>query len=284
MTKRRNRFIQTVFDLSIRTICFDTTYDRKQSNLQLAERSHRMSFPNIPPVDATIDITVDETINLILASIAFEELGLAHIINAEAEKIQYVLGTIEGQTPLDPPPTIEDILAINRSVEQTLQSVIKKEMLLQFKLENVLTFSTTTTSTTSTTTTTTQEPVEAGSAWTVGTPFGQGNAQYTTLGSEEEEKTVILGLGANHIPVGTVHMLRSGTDLLVTISTVSPYVMSENQLYVDNVPPVNSAPGLFPYQYVPGGFFTTHTFTVDVGAFVGDTLYIAAHAKVFLQV
>ncbi len=47
-----------------------------------------MSLPNIPDVDAKIKITLEDSVNLILASIAFEELGLAHIINAEAEKIQ----------------------------------------------------------------------------------------------------------------------------------------------------------------------------------------------------
>lgn len=120
-----------------------------------------------------------------------------------------------------------------------------------------------------------------GSAWSVGTDFGEGNAQYTTLGANETDKTVALGLGVNHTPIGSVHMLRSGTDLLVTISTVFPYWMTENQLYVDDVAPTNSAPGSFPYQYVPGGFFTTHTFTVDVSAFAGETLFIAAHAKIF---
>lgn len=114
-----------------------------------------MSFPNIPDVDASINITIEEAVNLLLASIAFEELGLAHIINAEAEKIQYVLGTIEGQTPLAPPPTIEELLEVNQSVDLTLRNVIKNQMLLQFKLEDTLTISTTTTSTTSTTTTTT---------------------------------------------------------------------------------------------------------------------------------
>lgn len=97
-----------------------------------------MSFPTIPDVDASIDITRNDSLNLLLASIAFEELGLAHIINAEGEKIQYVLGTIEGQRPLETPPTIEDLLAIDRSVDQTLRNVIKKEMLLQFKLEDIL--------------------------------------------------------------------------------------------------------------------------------------------------
>jgi len=114
-----------------------------------------MSFPTIPDVSPAIDITREDAITLILASIAFEELGLAHIINAEAEKIQYVLGTIEGQTPLETPPTIEDLLDVDRSVQQTLKTVIKTQMLLQFKLEEVISPISTTTSTTSTTSTST---------------------------------------------------------------------------------------------------------------------------------
>ncbi len=242
-----------------------------------------MSFPNIPEVDASINIILEDSVNLLLASIAFEELGLAHIINAEAEKIQYVLGTLEDQEPPATPPTIDDLLEINRSVDLTLRNVIKNQILLQFKLEDTLSISTTTTSTTTTTTTTTGEPIDFGSAWSVGISFGQGNAQYTTLGSDENEKTVVLGLGATYIPVGTVYMLRSGSDLLVTISTVFPYLMSQNHLYVDDVPPTNSAPGSFPYQYDPANYFTTHTFTVDVSDYVGKPLYIAAHAHIFKQ-
>jgi hypothetical protein len=94
-----------------------------------------LSFPNIPNVTPSIEITRQEVINLLLASIAFEELGLAHIINAEAEKIQFVLGTLNG---VNLSPTIEDLIALNKSVDTTLKNVIKKEMLLQFKLEEVL--------------------------------------------------------------------------------------------------------------------------------------------------
>jgi hypothetical protein len=97
-----------------------------------------VSFPNIPDVDATIEITATQAVNLLLASIAFEELGLAHIINAEAEKIQFVLGTLEGVTRQETAITIEDLLEINDSVNRTLRNVIKKEMLPQFKLEDVL--------------------------------------------------------------------------------------------------------------------------------------------------
>jgi len=113
-----------------------------------------MSFPNIPDVTPEIDLSREDVINLLLASIGFEELGLAHIINAEAEKIQYVLGTLEGQTPTVP-RTLDDLLDINNSVERTLRAVVKKEMLLQFKLEDIIDTITTTTTTTSTTTTTT---------------------------------------------------------------------------------------------------------------------------------
>lgn len=95
-----------------------------------------MSFPNIPNVTPSISVTTGEAVNLLLASIAFEELGLAHIINAEAEKIQAVLGTLPGVS--FPGVTIGDLIAINNNVNKTLQTVIKKEMLLQFKLEEIL--------------------------------------------------------------------------------------------------------------------------------------------------
>ncbi len=116
----------------------------------------------------------------------------------------------------------------------------------------------------------------------MGEDFGTGNAQYTSLAEDEDERTVVLGLGATYTPIGTVNMLRVGSDLQVTISTNLPYLMDENHLYVGAVPPVNSAPGLFPYQYTvgdPANYFTSHTFTVDVSAIAG-TNYVAAHARV----
>ncbi|HPB48116.1 MAG TPA: hypothetical protein PLX16_05830, partial [Exilispira sp.] len=73
-----------------------------------------MSFPTIPDITPTININRSDVINLLLASIAFEELGLAHIINAEAEKIQYILGTLSEQTPTEP-PTQDDLIKINKS-------------------------------------------------------------------------------------------------------------------------------------------------------------------------
>ncbi len=135
-----------------------------------------MSFPKIPNISPDMDLDREEVINLILVSIAVEELGLAHMINAEAEKIQFVVGTLEGQN-IKTPPTIEDLLEINRSVDKTLRSIIKKQILLQFKLEDTIdiikktTTTTASTSTTTTTTTTTTTSSSSSSTTTTKCPY-----------------------------------------------------------------------------------------------------------------
>jgi hypothetical protein len=88
-----------------------------------------MSLSEIPDFDPKIGIDREDAINLLLASIAQEELGLAHIISAEGEKIK---------VGLEKTTCIDELLALNRSVEQILRNVIKKEMLLLFKLSDVL--------------------------------------------------------------------------------------------------------------------------------------------------
>jgi hypothetical protein len=100
---------------------------------------NEMTYPNIPNISPLISITTEQTIPLLLSSIALEELALAHIMNAEAEKLQLVLGTLPGATPLSPAEvSLEDLLAVNTSVQRTLRDVIMKEMLLEFKFENIL--------------------------------------------------------------------------------------------------------------------------------------------------
>ncbi|WP_042891082.1 hypothetical protein, partial [Bacillus cereus] len=81
-------------------------------------------------------LTREESINLILASIAMQELGLAHIINAEGEKIQFALGTLTES--LSPPPTFDQLIQLNQSVQSTLQSAMENEIFLKAKLEGVL--------------------------------------------------------------------------------------------------------------------------------------------------
>lgn len=89
-----------------------------------------MSLPNIPNITPLISLTRTEVINLLLSSIAMEEIGLSHIMNAEGEKIQRLL-QFENVS-------LEDMLRINHSVERILRNIIKNQMLLQFKLEDVI--------------------------------------------------------------------------------------------------------------------------------------------------
>ncbi|MDP4099414.1 hypothetical protein OIN60_22110 [Paenibacillus sp. P96] len=94
-----------------------------------------MSYPNVPNITPTITIDYCDAVNLLLVSIAMEEIGLSHIINAEAEKIQYVLGTLHGNGTS---ASIDDILKVNKDVRSTLSEVVRKELLLQMKLETIL--------------------------------------------------------------------------------------------------------------------------------------------------
>lgn len=90
-----------------------------------------MGMPNIPDIKPKIEISYEETIKLLLSSIAMEELSLAHIMNAEAEKIQEVIKCKECRD-------IKDLISIDKSVERIMRDIIKKEMLLEFKFENIL--------------------------------------------------------------------------------------------------------------------------------------------------
>jgi len=94
-----------------------------------------MSVPEIP--DMPDGFTFDKSISQILTSIAMEEVGLSHVINAEGEKIQYILGTLEA-LKLDAPPTIDEVIKINKSVMSTLQQVAFNQMFLNVKMTEAL--------------------------------------------------------------------------------------------------------------------------------------------------
>ncbi len=86
-----------------------------------------MSMPIIPPR------TQPEAFTDLLVSIALEETALAHIINAEGEKIQATATMMEEGTM-----TPEEVIDFQQSVARVMQTAIKMQMLLQFKLENTL--------------------------------------------------------------------------------------------------------------------------------------------------
>ncbi|MFC5560066.1 hypothetical protein ACFPN4_13395 [Ureibacillus thermophilus] len=89
-----------------------------------------MSLPTIPDITPEISLDCCKTINLLLSSIAMEEIGLSHILNAEAEKLQTFLKKY--------PCNFHGYLKINESVNKTLRTVVKSQILLQFKLEDVM--------------------------------------------------------------------------------------------------------------------------------------------------
>lgn len=92
-----------------------------------------MSMPSFPPGGA--NLTREEALTMIIASIAMEELALSHILNAEGEKLQYILGTLPGSKPC---AGHQDVLAVNKSVASLLDVVAQNQMLLKSKLEKVL--------------------------------------------------------------------------------------------------------------------------------------------------
>lgn len=93
-----------------------------------------MSIPNFP--DISPDITREKALTMILASIALEEVGLSHIINAEGEKIQYVINDLQKNT--GDSATIEDILCVNKSVESLIDVLMQLQIFLKNKMERVL--------------------------------------------------------------------------------------------------------------------------------------------------
>lgn len=97
-----------------------------------------MSQPTIPNITPKITVTEKDTVNLLLTSIALEEMSLAHIMNAEAEKIQFILGTLNSTTRSPEKITNQDLLKINQSVLDMMHEVILTEILLQMKFSNVL--------------------------------------------------------------------------------------------------------------------------------------------------
>jgi len=97
----------------------------------------------MPRITIPASVTEENALANIIASIALEEAALAHIINAEGEKIQRVVGTFtpEGGTEpllLVPPATTEDMQAINSSVGDMLGTISNIETSLHSKLRTVL--------------------------------------------------------------------------------------------------------------------------------------------------
>ena len=93
-----------------------------------------MSQPSLPAISPPI--TREDALNMILLSIAMEEIGLSHIINSEGEKLQFILGTLPGLS--GGTPSIQDVLNVNNSINQLLDSIAQNQLLLSSKMEYAL--------------------------------------------------------------------------------------------------------------------------------------------------
>ncbi len=93
-----------------------------------------MSLPNFPNIDPPIQR--EDAVNQILSSIAMEELSLSHILNAEGEKLQYILGTLPGLS--GPAATVEDVLSANESVRDLLKTAVQNQLFLKAKMQGAL--------------------------------------------------------------------------------------------------------------------------------------------------
>ena len=91
-----------------------------------------MSMPNIPDITPKINITFEDSVNLLLHSIAEEEISLSKLIDAEKDKILFVSHKYKNNEA-----DICDLLSVNDSVDKTITDIIKLQMLLQFKLDSV---------------------------------------------------------------------------------------------------------------------------------------------------
>lgn len=90
-----------------------------------------MSLPSFPSI--TPPITREDALNQLISSIASEELGMSHILNAEGEKLQYILGTLPGLS--GGPATYQEVLDANNSVSDLLNSSMELTFLLKNKLD-----------------------------------------------------------------------------------------------------------------------------------------------------
>lgn len=78
------------------------------------------------PVITSSETSRRQAITDIIESVALQQTALAHILNAEGEKLQRIIGCRE--------TSHEKILATNKSVESMVGAITRLEMVLQSKL------------------------------------------------------------------------------------------------------------------------------------------------------
>ncbi len=88
-----------------------------------------MGVPTIPSLPS---IPKANVISSLLATVAIEEAALAHLVNAEAEKVQRLAAT------MPTPSTFEQAAEMQKIVLAVMNAVALKELLLGEKIRRVM--------------------------------------------------------------------------------------------------------------------------------------------------
>jgi hypothetical protein len=78
--------------------------------------------------------TAEQAISSIILSVAMEEIALSHIMEAESEKINFVVEAAKQGG------NVSDLLAVNESVADVLESIVKLQTILKEKLDAAINF------------------------------------------------------------------------------------------------------------------------------------------------
>ena len=82
-----------------------------------------MGMPVITPGESTRSQAITDLIE----SVALQETALSHIINAEGEKIQAIIGMEDISS--------DELLDLNNSVQTMITAILRLEIIIQSKLE-----------------------------------------------------------------------------------------------------------------------------------------------------
>jgi hypothetical protein len=86
-------------------------------------------MPKLPTPD--LCLTKEQSLHMILASIAMEEAALSHILNAEGEKIQYAIENAQKCG-------YEVLLEVNQSAKDVIAMIIDLQMILKEKMKQAI--------------------------------------------------------------------------------------------------------------------------------------------------
>lgn len=93
-----------------------------------------MSQANIPNITPDITVTKEQSLHLLLSSIAMNELAFSHLINAEAEKLQAFVAFANEATCLES----NDFIHINQAVSTFIEDLTMGQWLNLKKLDRTI--------------------------------------------------------------------------------------------------------------------------------------------------